>query len=202
MAYRISGPDGTPLLDLLVRLLPGSDVPADAPAPGQRVLCRHPFEENKRAYAIPAKVGRCSVLLPNTRCRHPLACMAWQVEPLHRLYWDCGRVARPLPSLSEIQEYVQQQIRVLRPFFGRCLSLEVGTGTHSIRVCTRAPPHMSFQATRPDHLRKLNPTPYKVLCAREVMRLFCCSGLCLGRSLPIYASPLAQRGSHSNSVVI
>lgn len=49
-AYRLYGADSHALIDLLQR--------CDEPAPqvGTRVLCRHPFQESKRAYVIPTRV--------------------------------------------------------------------------------------------------------------------------------------------------
>lgn len=49
-AYRLYGADGHALIDLLQR----STEPA--PQVGRRVLCRHPFQESKRAYVIPTRV--------------------------------------------------------------------------------------------------------------------------------------------------
>ena len=39
------------------------------PSPGKRVLCRHPFDEAKRAYVCPS-----------------------HVEPLYHVYWKDGKV--------------------------------------------------------------------------------------------------------------
>lgn len=49
-AYRLIGSEGVPLLDVIVR------VGEPRPAPGKRVLCRHPFDEKKRAWATPSAV--------------------------------------------------------------------------------------------------------------------------------------------------
>jgi nicotinate phosphoribosyltransferase len=96
-AYRLIGHDETPLLDLLI---PAGEEP---PRRGQRILCRHPFDEAKRAYVTPSNV-----------------------IPLHEVVWD-GRGA-PLPTVAEIRARVADQIAAMRK----------------------------------DHIRALNPTPYKV----------------------------------------
>ena len=54
---------GSALLDLMIRC---DEV---APSPGKRVLCRHPFDEAKRAYVCPS-----------------------HVEPLYHVYWKDGMV--------------------------------------------------------------------------------------------------------------
>lgn len=60
--FRLYGADGHALIDLLQR------VDENPPEVGQKVLCRHPFQESKRAYVIPTNV-----------------------EPLYRVYWTEGR---------------------------------------------------------------------------------------------------------------
>eukprot|EP00602_Paraphysomonas_sp_CaronLab_P001175 CAMPEP_0185020246 /NCGR_PEP_ID=MMETSP1103-20130426/2846_1 /TAXON_ID=36769 /ORGANISM="Paraphysomonas bandaiensis, Strain Caron Lab Isolate" /LENGTH=515 /DNA_ID=CAMNT_0027551027 /DNA_START=102 /DNA_END=1649 /DNA_ORIENTATION=- len=100
--YRLTGPlSPCPLIDLIQL---SSEEP---PKSGQRILCRHPFQENKRAHIVPA-----------------------QVTPLLSLKWDGqngGRQERP-QCVETLRTRVVQQIRSLRA----------------------------------DHLRPLNPTPYKV----------------------------------------
>lgn len=49
-AYRLYGADGHALIDLLQR------THEPAPMIGQKVLCRHAFQESKRAYVIPSRV--------------------------------------------------------------------------------------------------------------------------------------------------
>lgn len=49
-AYRLFGADGHALIDLLTR---STEPP---PKVGEKVLCRHPFQESKRAYVIPTRV--------------------------------------------------------------------------------------------------------------------------------------------------
>ncbi len=96
--YRLIGENMHPLLDLM------SEVGEEAPGVGERILCRHPFSEAKRAYVIPKNV-----------------------IPLLRCVWD-GRQTYAFPSLDTVRAYVINQISVMRP----------------------------------DHMRSINPTPYKV----------------------------------------
>ena len=97
--YRIYGHDGKALCDLLTK----SDEPI--PQAGSKILSRHPFLDQRRAYVTPTSVAS-----------------------LYKLYWSDGEIQQPLPSLSEIRDYAKEQINELRK----------------------------------DHVRDLNPTPYKV----------------------------------------
>jgi nicotinate phosphoribosyltransferase len=96
--YRLLGSEGFPVLDLMIR---DEEQP---PSPCERILCRHPFDEAKRAYVTPSKVAL-----------------------LNDLVWNGGPTG-PEPSIEEIRSWVLDQLG-------------------------------SF---RQDHLRPLNPTPYKV----------------------------------------
>lgn len=49
-AFRLYGADGYALIDLLQRST------EDVPQMKQKVLCRHPFQESKRAYVSPSRV--------------------------------------------------------------------------------------------------------------------------------------------------
>lgn len=91
--YRLYSNDGKGLIDLLQR--------PDEPAPevGKRVLCRHPFQESKRAWVIPAKV-----------------------EPIYVVYWENGKIPIDIPSLSEIRERVQSSLQTLRQDHKRSLN--------------------------------------------------------------------------------
>ncbi|XP_043476448.1 nicotinate phosphoribosyltransferase isoform X3 [Leptopilina heterotoma] len=84
-AFRLYGADGHALVDLLQRY------DEESPQVGQKVLCRHPFQESKRAYVTPTRV-----------------------EVLHRLYWKDGKLCRPLPTLQETRERVQESLKTLR----------------------------------------------------------------------------------------
>lgn len=84
-AYRLYGADGHALIDLLMRSI------EPPPQVGQKVLCRHPFQESKRAYVIPSRV-----------------------EPLYKVYWQKGKICRHLPGLEEIREKVQTSLGSLR----------------------------------------------------------------------------------------
>ncbi|XP_063375628.1 nicotinate phosphoribosyltransferase isoform X2 [Cydia amplana] len=92
-AYRLFGADGHALIDLLQR---SSEPP---PAVGQKVLCRHPFQESKRAYVIPSKV-----------------------EHLYKVCWKDGRVCYPPKPLSEVRQRVQASLRTLRQDIKRNLN--------------------------------------------------------------------------------
>ncbi|CAH2050534.1 unnamed protein product, partial [Iphiclides podalirius] len=92
-AYRLFGADGHALIDLLQR---SSET---APAVGQKVLCRHPFQESKRAYVIPSKV-----------------------EHLYKEYWKDGRICISPKPLCEVRERVQSSLRTLRQDIKRNLN--------------------------------------------------------------------------------
>nr|GLL19459.1 nicotinate phosphoribosyltransferase isoform X1 [Ipomoea trifida] len=99
--YRLYGKEGYPLVDIMT----GENEPP--PKVGERILCRHPFSESKRAYVVPQRV-----------------------EELLKCYWpgSSDKTREVLPPLKQIRE--------------RCIE------------------HLSQM--RPDHMRWLNPTPYKV----------------------------------------
>jgi nicotinate phosphoribosyltransferase len=74
---------------------------APAPVAGQRLLCRHPFQENKRAHVVPTQV----------------------IEMLH-LFWDgeTGGKTRPLDTIEQIRDKVATQLAALRPDHRRTLN--------------------------------------------------------------------------------
>ncbi|KAK4018097.1 Nicotinate phosphoribosyltransferase [Daphnia magna] len=83
--YRLYGSDGHALIDLMQK---HGEPP---PLAGNRVLCRHPFLESKRAYVNPARV-----------------------EPLLHIYWQNGRCCQPLPSMEQLRHRVQHQLGTIR----------------------------------------------------------------------------------------
>lgn len=91
--YRLYGQQGYALLDLMQRM--------DEPPPqkGSRVLCRHPFQESKRAYVMPDTV-----------------------EELCQLWWDHGKIVKDLPSLDAIRNRVKESLQTLRPDIKRTLN--------------------------------------------------------------------------------
>ncbi|KAI5069109.1 hypothetical protein GOP47_0015410 [Adiantum capillus-veneris] len=100
-AYRLYGVEGYALVDIMK----GEAEPP--PKAEERLLCRHPFSESRRAHVVPQRV-----------------------EKLYKCFWagNSGVPREPLPSLAEAKARCKEQL----------------------------------EAMRPDHLRSLNPTPYKV----------------------------------------
>ncbi|ELT87239.1 hypothetical protein CAPTEDRAFT_175488 [Capitella teleta] len=92
-AYRLFGHDGNALVDLLQK------PDEEAPQPGKRVLCRHPFQESKRAYVSPAKV-----------------------VPLYKCFWRKGQVCHDIPTLKEVRDVAQQSLNSLRTDHKRALN--------------------------------------------------------------------------------
>ncbi len=83
--YRLYGHDGKALCDILTR------IDEAAPLASTRMLSRHPFLEQKRAYVTPTSV-----------------------QSLYRLYWSDGKINGVLPSLKEVRAYAREQIDQLR----------------------------------------------------------------------------------------
>lgn len=90
--YRLHG-DSYALIDLMQRTV---EAP---PKPHEKVLCRHPFQETKRAFVIPTKV-----------------------ENLLTLFWNEGYICQRLPNLQEIKENVKSSLQILRPDIKRTLN--------------------------------------------------------------------------------
>ncbi|XP_018053396.1 PREDICTED: nicotinate phosphoribosyltransferase isoform X2 [Atta colombica] len=84
-AYRLYGSDGYALIDLL------QITTEDPPQVMQKILCRHPFQQTKRANVTPSRV-----------------------ESLHKVYWKDGKLYQPLPTLQEVRNRVQESLNTLR----------------------------------------------------------------------------------------
>ncbi|URD88806.1 Nicotinate phosphoribosyltransferase (NAPRTase) family [Musa troglodytarum] len=99
--FRLYGREGYALVDIMTG---ENETP---PKVGERILCRHPFNESKRAYVVPQRV-----------------------EELLKCYWpgSSNKPREDLPVLKIIRDRCMQQLEQMRS----------------------------------DHMRRLNPTPYKV----------------------------------------
>ena len=93
VAFRIFGKNGFAILDLLQ--LPDEE----SPQVGHKVLCRHPFEESKRAYVTPHRV-----------------------ELLHNLVWREGRRVVEETDLVSVRERVANNMKSVRPDHARSLN--------------------------------------------------------------------------------
>ncbi|XP_053205545.1 nicotinate phosphoribosyltransferase-like isoform X2 [Panonychus citri] len=91
--YRLFGRDGFAILDLLTKCNEKD------PQVNERILCRHPILESKRAHVTPAKVTR-----------------------LHERWWYKGKIARNLPDLSDVKRKVEEGLNTLRPDMKRHLN--------------------------------------------------------------------------------
>ncbi|EGC33132.1 NAPRTase [Dictyostelium purpureum] len=89
-AYRLYGGEGHPLVDILISQN-AADHEKQIPEVGKRVLCLHPFEEQKRVIVTPQKV-----------------------EKLHHIVFQNGKPTIDLPSLEEIRNYCFDQISKIR----------------------------------------------------------------------------------------
>ncbi|XP_011152750.1 nicotinate phosphoribosyltransferase isoform X2 [Harpegnathos saltator] len=85
VAYRLYGADGYALIDLLQK------TSEEEPQVMQKILCRHPFQQTKRANVTPS-----------------------HVEALHKVYWKDGKLCQPLLTLQEIRNRVQESLNTLR----------------------------------------------------------------------------------------
>ncbi|KAF0686503.1 Aste57867_21690 [Aphanomyces stellatus] len=86
-AFRLIGANGSPILDILM----GAD--EVDPVAGEKMLCRHPFDEMVRVNVTPSAV-----------------------VPLHSLVWDgqAGGIVGYMPKLEETRDYVKEQVATMR----------------------------------------------------------------------------------------
>ena len=98
-AYRLFNKDGLPVIDLLCKF--GGEVPVV----GQRILCKHPFDEVKRCYITPSKV-----------------------ELLQKMVWGpktegaASTVLCDVPSIADVRSFAAEQMDSLRPDHRRLLN--------------------------------------------------------------------------------
>lgn len=93
IGFRLYSSDGHALIDLLQR-------PSESPPEVcTRVLCRHPFQESKRAWVIPSKV-----------------------EDLYSCWWTDGHLFQDIPTMEEVRQNVQVSLRTLRQDHKRSLN--------------------------------------------------------------------------------
>lgn len=98
-SYRLYNSMGEPALDLLCR------VGGETPVAGQRILCKHPFDEVKRCYITPTKV-----------------------ELLHEMVWGPDEAGAPstlrseLPSIDEVRRNAIAGLEGLRSDHRRLLN--------------------------------------------------------------------------------
>lgn len=91
--YRLYGQDGLALVDLMQK------IDEETPQANLKVLCRHPFEETKRAFVIPVRI-----------------------ESLLKPYWHNGRICQKMPNLQQIRKYVNDSLKTIRPDIKRSLN--------------------------------------------------------------------------------
>jgi len=159
--YRLLGQEGVPLMDLMIR------AGEPRPQPGKRLLARHPFDEKKRAYVTPTVV-----------------------LPLLRLVF-CGRATAAVlpehPTAFAASEGASASVRAAAAA-GSAPAAEAAAGGGgggggggaaagaAVGARASAPSLGQLKAFvkaqmglfREDHLRLLNPTPYKVSLSTEL----------------------------------
>lgn len=91
--FRLFGQNGLALVDLMQK------ADEEPPESKIRVLCRHPFDETKRAFVIPNRV-----------------------ENLLKPYWQNGKIYEELPCLREVRKYAADSLKTLRTDIKRNLN--------------------------------------------------------------------------------
>ncbi|KAK6116224.1 hypothetical protein DH2020_050020 [Rehmannia glutinosa] len=140
--YRLYGKEGYPLVDIMT----GENEPS--PKVGERILCRHPFNESKRAYVVPKRVEELLKCFWPGRSGNVFVSSAAPMTELNPyqvhflcasdiLYLGVHKFMQPVSDGKEREEL--PPIKLIRE---RCIN--------------------QLNLMRPDHMRRLNPTPYKV----------------------------------------
>lgn len=110
-AYRLYGTDGCALIDLMQRSL------EDIPKVDKATLCRHPFQECKRAYVKPSHVELLHKVL-----KIDIPCSTKSCKFSFQICWENGKICHPLPTLQQIRNRVQKSLRTLRRDHKRSLN--------------------------------------------------------------------------------
>jgi nicotinate phosphoribosyltransferase len=159
VAHRLFGADQQPLVDLLQLET------EKALVAGERLLCVHPFESHKRAYVTPSRIER-----------------------LHHVYWLGSRATASDADLADAAATTRIDALLLGDggigddvFDGAARVRETPTSkplptTAAGSVKRWLPPlaHLRGRALvgvkelRSDHVRQLNPTPYKVSVSQSL----------------------------------
>lgn len=134
--YRLIGVEGVPLVDLILR------AGEARPIPGRRILCRHPFDDKKRAYVTPSAVV-------------PLLRLVWKGRGAD-LGMEDGEVALT-PAGGAGEEPLPGSVNLRAP--------EVPLADRKAFVTAQ------LALLREDHIRHINPTPYKVSVSAEIWSL-------------------------------
>lgn len=102
---------------------------------GERILCRHPFTESKRAYVVPQRVEELlQCYWPGNSGMNPKE--VWFRVFDCNAYWQCALF------YTSLEVDMKEDLPPLKEIRQRCIN--------------------QLEQMRPDHMRRLNPTPYKV----------------------------------------
>lgn len=192
-AYRIIGAEGVPLLDVIVQC--GESVPA----PGKRMLCRHPFDEKKRCYVTPsAVVNLLQLVWKGHRADKAKAAalsgqagssslMAEEDEESLRKRAKAvvgggggGSAAAAATDADNDAVISSASAEAAAAAAAAAPAAAAGEGGAEQQVNLRIPfPSLveikayvksQLELVREDHLRPLNPTPYKVSVSSELFQ--------------------------------
>ncbi|KAJ1372638.1 hypothetical protein KIN20_034840 [Parelaphostrongylus tenuis] len=92
-SFRLYGKSGFCILDLIVL------EEEEDPVSNKPILCRHPFEESKRALVVPSNV-----------------------EALQDLFWSDGKITKNVPGITAIKDRVNASWKTLREDHRRYLN--------------------------------------------------------------------------------
>lgn len=135
--YRLFSESGCPIVDLITL---ASEKP---PQPKDKLLCRHPFDESKRALVNPSRVVRLLHLV--WLGKDSLAFLQSSLKRADESAASASSSNRDA-QLEEVADGVKHNMRT--PF----------VPLNTVKQAVKA----QLTLMREDHLRPLNPTPYKV----------------------------------------